>query len=221
MNLLPLVISNGLIDSFNPCAFGVMLFFVGLLVSLGHQKKLIITLGSFYILAIFITYFLLGMGIIQVTHLFGIPHFMARATAVLLVLIGAIQLINAFVPTFASFLSKCRIPRVQNFANKGTIPAALILGTLVGLCEFPCSGGIYLATVGLLSYKASFWTGTGLLVLYNFFFILPLLLLFMVATRQKVSGAIEKFHIRFGKTAKILTGLFSIILGLALFFWVM
>jgi len=214
---LPLVLTNGLVDSFNPCAFGVLLFFVGLMLTLRKNRPLILTFGFFYILAIFATYLLLGLGILRVTHLFGIPHFMAKFTSLLLVGIGLWQLIAILSPKWGKFW-KCRIPKgLFENTEKASIPAALSLGVAVGICEFPCSGGIYLATIGLVSSQANFWTGTGYLLAYNIMFVLPLIILLGLAFNPWAKKALEKFEAKFHNASRWATAVISIVFGIILY----
>src|SRR3989344_3550807 len=96
--LLPLVGVAALIDSINPCAF--------------------------YIFGIFVCYMLIGLGFFQALHIFNPPHFMAKVGATLLVALGAINLINQFLP---SFPIKLRIPQVAHrkmaeLMEKGSVP---------------------------------------------------------------------------------------------------
>src|SRR3989338_3121118 len=150
--LLPLVLVAALIDSINPCAFSILLLTIAFLLSLGKARLGILKIGGFYILGIFTIYILIGLGILQTLHLFNTPHFMAKVGASLLMVLGAINLINEFVP---SFPIKLRIPHATHRAmarlmEDASIPTAFLLGGLVGLCEFPCTGGPYLMILGLL-----------------------------------------------------------------------
>jgi cytochrome c biogenesis protein CcdA len=72
--MLPLVITNGLVDSFNPCAIGVLLIYISILLGTNASRKFVLLFGGFYIFATFATYFLIGLGILHVIHLFGVPH---------------------------------------------------------------------------------------------------------------------------------------------------
>jgi cytochrome c biogenesis protein CcdA len=50
--MLYLVILNGLIDSLNPCALGVLTFYLGLLLSFRVKRGFLVAFGLFYILSI-------------------------------------------------------------------------------------------------------------------------------------------------------------------------
>src|SRR3989344_4078708 len=182
--LLPLVIVAALIDSINPCAFGILLLTIGFLLSIGRERRGIIKIGGVYILGLFTVYILIGLGLLQALHLFNTPHFMAKVGATLLIALGGINLVNEFFP---SFPVKLRIPRsahhkMAELVNKASLPTAFLLGALVGLCEFPCTGGPYLMVLGLLYDQGTYLTGVGYLLLYNLVFVLPLIVMLLIAS---------------------------------------
>lgn len=159
--LLPLVVVSAFLDSINPCAFSVLLLTIAFLFSVGKLRSNILRIGGAYIFGVFLVYILIGLGILQVLHLFNTPHFMAKFGAALLILLGAINLINEFFPAFPV---KLKIPSVSHHAmaelmEKASLPTAFLLGVLVGICEFPCTGGPYLMILGLLHDNATFSAG--------------------------------------------------------------
>ena len=182
--LLPLVIVSALIDSINPCAFSILLLTIAFLFSIGKLRSGILKIGSAYILGIFLVYILIGLGLLQTLHLFSTPHFMAKVGAGLLIALGFINVINEFFP---SFPVKLRIPhaahrKMAELMEKASLPTAFLLGGLVGLCEFPCTGGPYLMVLGLLHDQATYLKGVGYLLLYNVIFILPLAIILLMAS---------------------------------------
>ncbi len=219
--MLPLVIINGLIDSFNPCAIGVLLLYVSILLGTNSPRKFILAFGGFYILATFVTYFLIGLGILQVVHLFGVPHFFGWVAAFLVLFIGLFYIKDYYwplwqIPVVSAFLSRCRM---VTWNKKLTIFSALALGVLIGLCEFPCSGGIYLATIAMLSLKETFWQGVVYLVIYNTMFILPLVIIFVLATNKAMLIKIKSWQSKTAGKAKLVSGTLMTLLGIGLLMW--
>ncbi len=218
--LLPLVVVSAVIDSINPCAFSILLLTIAFLFSIGKLRNNILKMGSFYILGIFLVYFLIGLGIIHTLHIFNTPHFMAKVGAVLLVVLGAINLINEFSP---SFPIKLKIPhaahhQMAQLMEKASIPTALALGGLVGICEFPCTGGPYLMVLGLLHDKVTYLRGVSYLLLYNLVFILPLVIILLIASNKglmekvKIWQQQERPHMRLGG------GIAMVVLGILIYF---
>ncbi|MGE5197144.1 MAG: hypothetical protein ACM3IL_01400, partial [Deltaproteobacteria bacterium] len=57
------VVSAGLLDGINPCAFTVIVFFISFLAFQGYRKRELIAIGLMFIAAVFLTYLLIGVGI--------------------------------------------------------------------------------------------------------------------------------------------------------------
>ena len=57
------VISAGLIDVVNPCAFTAIIFFISFLTLQGYARRQVLIIGLSFILAVFITYVLIGIGL--------------------------------------------------------------------------------------------------------------------------------------------------------------
>src|SRR3990167_7736923 len=218
--LLPLVGIAALIDSINPCAFGILLLTIAFLLSIGKIRSGILKIGGVYILGLFTVYILIGLGIFQALHIFNTPHFMAKVGAVLLVALGGINLINEFFP---SFPIKIRIPqaahhKMAELMNKASLPTAFLLGTLVGLCEFPCTGGPYLMVLGLLHDQGTYLTGVGYLLLYNLIFILPLVIILTISSDKGLLEKVQAWQQKERKLMRFGGGIAMVVLGIIIFF---
>ena len=205
-------------DSINPCAFSVLFLTIAFLFSLGKERKFILGAGATYIAGIGITYIFIGVGILKVLSFFAIPNAIGKIGAGILVLYSVLGLINEFFPEFPL---KLKMPEqshetIAKVVHKGTIPAAFILGVLVGLFEFPCTGGPYLFVLSLLHDKESFWSGLGYLILYNAIFVLPLVIILVLATNRAVLDRIEKIRKIETKKGRIVLDSVLLLIGLAL-----
>lgn len=217
--LLPLVAAAALVDSINPCAFSVLLVTMAFLFSLGKLRSSVLELGAAYVLGIFLVYTLIGLGMLQVLHLFDTPHFMAKLGATLLIALGAVNLANHFVPAFPL---KLRLPqsahgRMAALMEKASLPGAFLLGALVGVCEFPCTGGPYLAVIGLLHDRATHTAGVGYLALYNVVFILPLVVILLIASDRALLAKAEAWKKRNTGAMRLWGGQAMVALGLLIF----
>ena len=217
--LLPLVGISALIDSINPCAFSILILTIAFLFSIGKLRSKIFQIGGFYVLGIFLVYILIGLGILQTLHLFNTPHFMAKVGAWLLIALGSINLINEFFPAFPI---KLRIPhfvhrKMATLMEKGSIPTAFVLGGLVGLCEFPCTGGPYLMVLGLLHDQATYIYGLGYLLLYNLIFVLPLVIILFIASDKLLIEKVQAWQQKERTLMRFGGGIAMIILGLIIF----
>lgn len=212
---LPLVAVAALIDSINPCAFSVLLLTIAFLFSLGKARKSILQVGLSYIFGIFIIYILIGLGILQVLHIFNTPHFMAKAGAYLIIVLGLINLLNEYFPRFPI---KLKIPqashrKIAELMEKASLPAAFALGALVGLCEFPCTGGPYLVVLGMLHDSGTYWSGLGYLLLYNLLFVSPLVVILMLSSEQSLMDRVSAWRKSNTGNMRLYGGLAAIAIG--------
>jgi len=217
--LLPLVVVSSLIDAINPCAFGVLLLTLAFLFSIGKLRDNVLRVGGIYIFGIFLAYISIGFGLLQAFHLFGTPGFMGKLGAVLVILLGIINIVNHFWP---SFPIKLKIPsvshsKIASLMERATLPTVFALGVLVGLCEFPCTGGPYLMVIGLLHDQATMVSGILYLFLYNILFVLPLIVLLLIAGDAEVIGKVQKWRSKNMKQSRLMAGIVMILLGIIIF----
>ncbi len=217
--LLPLITVAAIVDSINPCAFSVLLLTIGFLFSFGIARSGIIKIGCAYIVGIFVVYLLIGLGITQALHLFNMPHFAAKVGASLIIIAGLISIINEFFP---SFPIKLRIPagahgKMAKLMEKSSVPTAFLLGGFVGLCEFPCTGGPYLMALGLLHDQATYLQGVGYLIFYNLIFVLPLVLILLLASDRNLLEKVKKWKNKENKNMRLWGGIAMVALGLLIF----
>jgi len=220
--LLPLIVVTGLLDGINPCAFAVLLFFIAFLFTIKKTRGGVLKMGLVYISAIYIVYFLIGVGIIKALTFTGYPHLMAKLGASLIILLGLINLkdyINPFVLPVHLRIPRASHTTLRRWAYKGTFPSAGVLGFLVGLCTFPCTGGIYLAILALLSAKATYLQGLGYLLVYNLMFVSPLLVILAFSSNKKVTDRIKGWQESSARRMRLASGLIMIALGIAILLW--
>ncbi len=219
--LLSAVLVTGFLDGINPCAFAVLLFFIVFLFTIKKTRQSIVWMGITYISAIYITYFLIGLGFLKAFTIGNSPHLMAKVGAILVILLGTIHLKDHFFPNLPITL---RVPKVGenaivNWAYKATFPATFVLGVLVGLCTFPCSGGIYVAVIGLLQSKMHFLQGLGYLMLYNLMFVLPLVFILAAASSKVVTGRLLHWERTRKGAMHFFSGVTMISLGVVILVW--
>lgn len=217
--LLPIVAIAALVDSINPCAFSILLLTIAFLFSIGRLRSSILQIGMIYIAGIFLAYFLIGLGIFQALHIFGIPHFMGKVGAGLLIGFGLINIQGALIPNFPI---KLRIPqgthhKMADLINKGSLSTAFALGMLVGVCEFPCTGGPYLAVLGLLHDQATLFKGFSYLVLYNLIFVLPLVITLFIASDKKLIEKAQAWQKAQKGKERLIAGFLMVALGVIIF----
>ncbi len=220
--LLPPVIIAGLVDGVNPCAFAVILFLIAFLYTLRRAKREILKLGGVYIVAIYFVYLLIGLGILRAVSLSSQPHIWAKLASILLIILGLINLKDYFWPHLPVHLSMPSFAHEQmpDLVKKASVPATLVMGGLVGLCTFPCSGGIYVSIVTLLAAKTTLRLGMGYLLLYNLMFVIPLVAIVGLAGNRVTAKAWASWERTHSHDLRLWYGLIMIALGIIVLFWI-
>lgn len=218
--LFPLVMVSSLLDSVHPCSFSILLITIAFLFGMQLERSRILQIGGTYIAGIFAAYLLIGLGLLNVFHLFNTPHFMGKLGATLLIGFGLINLTNAIFPKFPI---KLKIPSVSHapmaaLMEKASLPAALGLGSLVGICQFPCMGGPYLMVIGLLHDRTTYVTGFGYLTLYNLVLIAPLVAVLGIAADKTVLDSVQVWKSTNLKSVRFWAGIAMIGIGIIVFY---
>ncbi|NOY07696.1 MAG: hypothetical protein GXP33_02510 [Spirochaetes bacterium] len=218
---LPVIVSTGLLDGINPCAFAVLLFFIAFLFTLKRTRTNIARVGMVYITVIYLTYLGIGLGILRALVFAGKPHLIARLSSWLLIGLGLVNIKDYF--WYGRWFSLSPSGRLHeagtNWLKKATLPATAVGGFLVGLCTFPCSGGIYVAMLGLLSAKTTYWTGLGYLLLYNLMFVVPLIIILLVLSSRRAIGQFSRWEVSRKRGIKLVTGLVMAAMGAVILIW--
>ena len=212
---LGVVIVSALIDSINPCAFGVLLFLMAVLLSMGSAKRALKS-GMIYTSVIFLVYLAAGFGIMRLITSFSILD-NVKIFAGVIVLIGGIIELKDFFWEGKGFSLKIPAgvkPKLEKYVHKGTLPALIVLGALVALVELPCTGGIYLAILSMISEHGTL--GIFYLLLYNFIFVLPLIVItYAIYRGVKVEG-INVWVQRNKRFMRLAAGLIMVFLAMSL-----
>jgi cytochrome c biogenesis protein CcdA len=221
---LPIVLFAGLLDGFNPCSFAGLLVFASLtFAAVGYvagspsprARRRFVRNGSVYILAMFLTYFAMGVGFLGIASAVSQSHVVGKAAALVTVGLGLWTLRDALLPEARWRLE---LPprwhgRVQKALRGTTVPAVAAAGFLVGLCTLPCSGGIYLGILALLSAQ-EVAPAVAYLLVYNAAFVTPLVLTLLVATRRGTFRWMARVRLRHGEAFRGVLGVVMIALGL-------
>jgi len=147
--------------------------------------------------------------------LFNAPGFMGKLGALLIILLGVINILN---DRFPKFPLKLKIPSISHhkiaaLMERATMPTAFALGVLVGVCEFPCTGGPYLMVIGLLHDQATYLTGAAYLLLYNLLFVLPLVVALLIAGDSSVVDKVQRWRGSNMRHSRLIGGIVMIVIG--------
>lgn len=189
---LGLVVGSAAIDSINPCAIGVLILMISVLLGSGKSVKRMVILGSAYIFAIFATYLVAGLGLVY--FFTSIPiliaEYLSIAVGILVIFAGLLEIKDYF--WYGKGMS-LQIPhvfakKIQDWSgSKTTFFGVMLLGAFVAAVELPCTGAPYLAIITVLRIDFDM-VAFGLMVLYNLIFVAPLLIILgLVASGVKLS----------------------------------
>ena len=215
------IVVAGLEDGINPCAFTVIVFFISFLALQGYRKREIAFIGLSFIFAVFLTYFLIGIGIFN--FLYTLKGFWIFTKA-FNISIGVLSIALGILALYDFFKFKktkdteglvLQLPKsVKNQINKviglhyritkgertvkasiaRLILSAFITGFLVSLLEAVCTGQLYLPTIAfVLKTTPLKLHALGYLFLYNILFITPLIIIFILALLGTTSEQFSKF----------------------------
>ena len=218
------VIVAALVDGINPCAFTVLLLFITALLASARGRSpeetaslrsRVVGLGSIYIASVFLTYLALGVGLFSTAAIFTQRHLPARLGAVMAIALGLWMLKDYFVPELGFRLqAPAAVSRwARASAQKATVPALIIGGILIGLCTLPCSGAVYLAVLSLLAMQPTTLAGFGYLVLYNALFVLPLVVILLLASARPALNRLAHWNLHHRERVRLGIGSGVVVTG--------
>ena len=214
-----IVLGSAAIDSINPCAIGVLILMVSVILGGSKDKstKRLLTLGGAYIFAIFATYLIAGLGLVYFFSSIPIvlAEYLSLAVGALVIFAGILEVKDYF--WYGKGIS-LQIPKKfakmihQYSTEKSTVGGVMFLGAFVAAVELPCTGAPYLAIITILRIDFNF-VALLLMVLYNIIFVAPLIIiLFMVAGGTKIS-VVSKFKEESKGVMRLMMGLLLAGLG--------
>jgi cytochrome c biogenesis protein CcdA len=215
---VPLIIGTGLVDGINPCAFAVLIFLLTFLLTVSNDKKRMIKAGIAYVIAVYITYLIAGLGLLTAIHVSGLSGIIVKVAAIASIIVGLINIKDFFWygKGFTLKIPEKSKSTIEKWVHKGNVPAALVLGFLVAMFELPCTGGVYLAIIALMANTMTQAAAFGYLLLYNLMFVLPLIFIILLVTRGMKAEHIERWRQSKKNWMKLAIGLLLVALGLAM-----
>jgi len=218
--MLPLItiIGAAIVDSINPCAIAVLLVLMSTLLIAGDRKKAL-KVGLAFTISIYIVYLLFGLGLFSALKLSGLSYWFYKVIGFFAILVGLLELKDYFwyrAGGFAMEIPRRFKPTLKKILEKAVTPiGAFFIGFAVCLFELPCTGGPYIFILGLLAEKSTQIAAIPILLLYNFFFVLPLIIIIFLIYKGFTS--IEKtkeWKDRNKRRMNLITGIVMLALGM-------
>lgn len=224
------VVLAGLVDGLNPCAFATLIFFVSYLTLSGRKGREVIVVGLAFTLGVFLAYLVIGLGLYKVLDLLGdwlntVARWVYGVTAVLCLVLAILSILDFFKARHGKLedmslnLPEPMRKRINAVIRKGRgsrayFVGAFITGLFISVLELACTGQVYLPTIIFVSsmpelrLRAIFY-----LLLYNLLFILPLVIVFIMAYFGTTSRELTAFMQKHAAAVKI--GMAVLFLALA------
>lgn len=230
---LPTVLLAGIVDGFNPCSFAIMISLAGILAIGGRKRRARIIGGLAFCAGTFVTYMLMGLGLMQALKALEGLRVVHDIVMVILALL-------LFVLSFLSFRDALKYKKVPVFSvvtlklpegvkvlirkiamERWSGPAVALAGFgcafLVTLLDALCTGQVYVPVLALISREPGAWRSFALLALYNLAFIVPLVAVFVLASKTTDAFQMAKWSSRNVIPAKIALGFLFALLGTLVF----
>ncbi len=211
-----IVTVSAAIDSINPCAIGVLILLISVLLATRKSVKHMLFVGGLYIAAIYVSYLAAGLGLMY--FLAQIPLWIAEYVSIavgMVVVAGGLVEIKDFFwygKGFSLVIPKKYVKLVHQQSKKTTLVSIILLGFLVSAVELPCTGGPYLAIITLLARYFDFNVFL-LMVYYNVIFILPLVIILLLVASGKKLYEIKRWKHANRRYMRLCIGLLLVAMG--------
>ena len=213
---LATVIATAAIDSINPCAIGVLILMISVMLAGKQSTKRMLLLGGVYISSVLIVYLLAGLGLMYFfsTLPLVLAEYISIAVGVLIIIAGLFEIKDYF--WYGRWFSLSIPPRfakmIHGYTSRTSIFGVIFLGAFVSAVELPCTGAPYLAIITLLSQNFDF-AAFLMLVLYNIIFVLPLIIILLLVASGMKLHQIKKWKQASRPFMRLLIGILLVALG--------
>ncbi|MDO3379247.1 glutaredoxin family protein [Geoalkalibacter halelectricus] len=213
----------GLLDSFNPCAFFVLLFLLSLLVHLRSRARMLLV-GGIFIFFSGLFYFLFMAAWLNLFLSFGQLRGFTLAAGVLAVLMGGINIKDFFFFKQGLSLSLPESAKPRLFQRMRGLLRASSLGAMIGativlaaaanLYELLCTAGFPMIYTRVLTlHELPVWQYYLFLSMYNLVYVVPLVVILVVFAWTLGAAKLSEWH---GRVLKLLSGTMMLLLGAVL-----
>ncbi len=224
---LPLVtLTLGLLDSFNPCAFFVLLFLLSLMVH-AHSRVRMLTVGAVFVSFSGLIYFLFMAAWLNLFLATGGLRIVTLLAGLVAVLIGGVNIKDYFLFHKGPSLS---IPervkptlyhRVRDIVRTGSYLSLLggtaLLAIVANSYELLCTAGFPMVFTRILTLQAlPTWQYYAYLGLYNVVYVIPLLIIVIIFAVTLGAHQLSEMQ---GRYLKLISGVMIANMGLVLVFF--
>ncbi|MDD2516323.1 MAG: cytochrome c biogenesis CcdA family protein [Candidatus Gracilibacteria bacterium] len=214
--LIPAAIS----DSINPCEFAIMILLLGSILTRYKDRRKVFYAGFMFCLAVFLSYFLMGLGLFQALATSSNTKTLKIVVGILGIAVGLANMKDYFAygKWFVMEVPFSWRPKMQELVKKVTSPiGAFFIGIVLSLFLLPCTAGPYVTVLGFLASESKTISGWGYiyLLVYNIVFIIPMIgIVFLIGLGIKSPGELREFKEANTEKIHLIVGFLMIGLGL-------
>ncbi|RJR26793.1 cytochrome c biogenesis protein [candidate division WWE3 bacterium] len=215
---LAAVVAASLVDAINPCAFAVLIILMSTILATGEGKKALRS-GLAFSLSIFISYFLMGIGLYAALGSGQISGIFYKFIGVLALILGLFNLKDYFWygKVFLMEVPVSWRPKMKNLIGSVTSPAgAFGVGFLVSLFLLPCTSGPYIVILGMLAEKTLHARAVLYLLLYNIIFVSPMVLISAAVYKGFDPNKAEQIRQKNLRVLHLVAGIILLLMGFAI-----
>ncbi|WP_297506677.1 cytochrome c biogenesis CcdA family protein [Thermococcus sp.] len=203
---IPQFFALSMSDSVNPCTFVIYTMLLIALSVRDVSRGRLYLIGSAFIVAVYLSYYLLGVGLLYLGQY--IPLWGAGALAIAF---GAYTIVTGLMEK--SRIGGKKEIRRRIFSAEATFIGSFVLGIVVSTTLLPCSAGSYLVYATIIAH-GSREMAFLLLGLYNVIFVLPLVVILLAMGSVAESKRFSRAMVRHSRELSVIAGLLLIGIGL-------
>lgn len=214
--LILLTVTAAFIDAINPCALSILLFLLTLIIYTMDGRK-VLKIGLSFTIAIYIVYFLIGIGLLPILTRIIILRYVLVIFAFS---IGSLNIIDSFKGKRCSRILKIFAKKINLLLESvSNVWTAFIIGAIVAFFILPCSSAPYFLILTLFSEKTTLYKGMLLLSLYNLIIILPFIILTLLTYKLNEITNIKIWIIEKRRSINLIMGMGLILLSIIFLFY--
>jgi cytochrome c biogenesis protein CcdA len=230
------VVGAGLVDSFNPCAFATLVFFMSLLMVAHVPPRTMALAGLAFVGACYATYFAIGFGLLHaLAASAGLPWLRRGIDAGMVAVLGVLAVLSVrdawrYARTRDPADVALKLPdrfteHIHAILRRGLHARHLVLGAagagfLVTAIESLCTGQVY-APALVLMVRGGESRGWALLALalYNLMFVLPLLVILALVLHGLTAVRLAEWSRRNVAWSKVALGVIFVVMAVLIVAW--
>ncbi len=211
------VVVAAFVDSLNPCAFATIVLLITYSLQAGSSRRMLTTCGAFTI-GVMVSYLAAGIGLLYVISTASFRSLLRYVVGSAAILFSILEFKEFFYYGRGFSLEQPgALTRILGkYSETMSIGGGFLVGMAVSMVELPCTGGIYITILYLLSKIGLTLEVFLLLLLYNLVFILPLVAILLIVYFGRSVIEIDAWRIEKRRYMRLLAGVLLLIVGVAI-----